>query len=75
MTMKKALLFFVLFLSTFSTFAQTSEATNGGGKMISGLSIALIVVLGLVLHVSIQKNKLHKENQRLYKELQKLKNQ
>jgi len=73
--MKKVILFFVLFLSTFSTFAQTSETTNGGGKMISGLSIALMVVLGLVIYISVQKSKLHKENQRLYKELQELKNQ
>lgn len=64
--MKTFLFFITALCSTTSLFAQS----DAGGKMASGLSIALIIMFGLVIYMLIKNQKLQKENLSLRQKLQ-----
>ena len=56
--MKKAISLMLLFFAPLSLLAQN----NAGGKLISGLSIALLVVVGLLIYMAIKLQKTQREN-------------
>ena len=71
--MKRILLLFVLLLgSSTPTFAQSMEPA--AGKMTTGLSIAVIVLLGLVIYSNVLLSKQKKANHELTKRLHELEN-
>jgi len=56
--MKKALCILLLFFLPISLLAQN----NDGDKLISGLSITLIVLIGLLIYMAIKLQKTQREN-------------
>ena len=60
----------LLFGSVVPAFAQSSEAA--GSKMVTGLSIAVILLLGLVIYSNIMLSKHKKLNHELSKRLHEL---
>ena len=51
---------------------QAAETSTVSSKMTTGLSLTLIIVLGLLIYTLIEKSKLHKINQALSKRIQEL---
>jgi len=72
--MKKFILLIVIGLQAITVNAQQASpaATDSFSKMTTGLSIALIVVLALLLYTLNQKGKLHKQNLQLRQRLNEL---
>lgn len=64
--MKKALCILLLFFTPISLLAQN----NDGDKLISGLSIALIVLIGLLIYMAIKLQKTQRENLSLRSKLE-----
>ena len=44
------------------------------GRITTGLSIALIVLLALLIYTALQKGKLHKENMKLHDRIKEIEN-
>ncbi len=63
--MIKSALHFLVFFTPLSLLAQS----DGGGKLISGLSIALIVFVGLVIYMGVKLQKVQRENLSLRSQL------